>query len=340
MFYNSQHSQLWCPWPCSFFLPPFNINPGSGVNPFFPPLFHHLSQPEESVAWIVQFILIAFSEEVSVLTAELEHASAFSPPPIAQRSLLQEFLHQACDPFAAFWISSGRLGKEEARDGRNASLGGSELWFHICVCIQGEVSQEMLQTVELSSEGGWLDVPFAAVGEGAWGRAGAGTSLPVVWPVIPPLHSRFGNTQQSVACDSSFSLAAPKLAQRSQPVGSWRKPPVSVTCGLCGHSELLQLSLGRAGCPGMPLAVGQCQGSRPAPRHPLGPCVPQFPCVQTMPSPWHSCCWARNEVDSADFFFFGDFFRYPVPPISLSFFFHCKMCLWFHCCHECFSPLE
>ena len=33
---------------------------------FFSPLFHCLSQPEEPVAWIVQFILIAFSEEVSV----------------------------------------------------------------------------------------------------------------------------------------------------------------------------------------------------------------------------------------------------------------------------------
>lgn len=55
----------------------------------FSPLFHCLSQPEEPVAWIVQFILIAFSEEMSVqLTAELEHTSAFSPPLIAQRPLL------------------------------------------------------------------------------------------------------------------------------------------------------------------------------------------------------------------------------------------------------------
>lgn len=29
-------TQLCCPWPCSFFPPPFNVNPGFGINPFYP----------------------------------------------------------------------------------------------------------------------------------------------------------------------------------------------------------------------------------------------------------------------------------------------------------------
>lgn len=125
-------------------------------------LFQCLSQLEEPVAWVVQFILIAFSEEVSVqLAAELEHASAFFLPPIAQGPLLQEFPHQARDPLAAFKISCRRLGKEEAGDVRDASLGVAISDF-MSVCasrLRSGKRSSRLQRCRVRV-GGWMSFCF------------------------------------------------------------------------------------------------------------------------------------------------------------------------------------
>lgn len=137
--------------------------------------------------------------------------------------------------------------------------------------IQGEVSLEKPQTAEVSGEDRRMDVPFDPMGEGAWGRARAGTGWLVVWSVIPPLHSGFGNAQQSLTCNSSFSLAAPRLPQWKQHFGIL----VSVTWGLGGHSELLHLSPDSAGCDA--LGHRAVSGAPAAPTHPLCPCVSLVP---------------------------------------------------------------
>lgn len=173
---------------------------------------------------------------------------------------------------------------------------------------------------EVSGEDRQMDVPFDPMGEGAWGRARAGTSWLVVRSVIPPLRSGFGNAQQSLACDSSFSLAAPRLPQWNQHFGIL----VSVTWGLGGHSELLQLSPDSTGCPVMLLAIGQCRGSQQLPHTCCVPVCHWSPCA------CHTCSLtlvllARNEVTSADCFWVTSLDTLCLQSVIL---FHCKICLY------------